>query len=301
MHIIEPKDTRKHAYNKKRSRSQKRPMRTISVLLFLVFSGFGFLLVAESYKESSDTAQSSDTLSTATSQDLDKVASATDVKFRYFTGEQFQNEYEKVVYPNTQAILLKPEITGDGAADTRIRTIAESRGYKLRSVPVFPIIRTNEPKLESDDLLQPKAYIAWQSLKRRASADNVPILVLNSGYRTIELQREMFLERLKATGSSISAIASGKADSAVVSVLSQVAPPGYSRHHTGYTIDLRCDDGSGQSFKQTVCFEWLSANNYENAKRSGWVPSYPEGVSDQGPEPESWEYVWVGVSRLLED
>jgi len=34
-------------------------------------------------------------------------------------------------------------------------------------------------------------------------------------------------------------------------------------------------------------------------KRFGFIPSYPENSGKQGPEPEPWEYVWVGEDVLL--
>jgi LAS superfamily LD-carboxypeptidase LdcB len=192
-----------------------------------------------------------------------------------------------------------PEITGNVKADERIRTIALSRGYVLRSVPVASINKTGEPRVTTDDLLQEKAYTAWQSLKAAAKADGIP-LQFNSGYRSVEMQRELFLGRLSASGVSYSQIANGGADNAVVSVLKQAALPGYSRHHTGYTIDLVCANGT-QSFEVTTCFKWLSDDNYRNAKKHGWIPSYPDGADEQGPEPEPWEYVWVGLGPLVED
>lgn len=215
----------------------------------------------------------------------------------FFTGEQFQELYESLAFPNTELLRETPVITGNQTADGRIKQIAESRGYALRSVPIFPIVKTDAPRLTTDDLLQPKAYEAWLELEKAARADNIP-LQLNSGYRSVEAQRELFIERLKAAGASTQSIAAGTADSLVTQVLLQAAPPGYSRHHTGYTIDLFCNDGSGAIFEKTTCFTWLKENNYEQAKQTGWVPSYPEGADDQGPEPEPWEYVWVGVNTI---
>jgi LAS superfamily LD-carboxypeptidase LdcB len=42
----------------------------------------------------------------------------------------------------------------------------------------------------------------------------------------------------------------------------------------------------------------MSKDNYLQAKKYGWIPSYPEGAQQQGPEPEAWEYVWVGTASL---
>lgn len=216
-----------------------------------------------------------------------------------FTGEDFQKLFDSLSYPNTQAIRLTPIITGNKIIDDRIVTIAKSRGYVTHSVPVAPIDKVIVADSIGDDLLQPSASDAWQMLKQASEKDNIP-LRLNSGYRSIEMQRQLFLERLKATGVNDLQLANGSGDQQIVEVLRQAAIPGFSRHHTGYTVDFICANGS-QSFKTTTCFKWLKDNNYYNAKRYGWIPSYPDGASDQGPEPEPWEYVWVGVQTLLKD
>jgi LAS superfamily LD-carboxypeptidase LdcB len=65
-------------------------------------------------------------------------------------------------------------------------------------------------------------------------------------------------------------------------------------------MDLACGGVGLYSFKTTSCYAWLSKNNFENAKKYGWVPSYPEEASQQGPEPEAWEYIWVGTQSLYE-
>lgn len=220
-------------------------------------------------------------------------------EFKFFAGDEFKKLYESIAYPNTQSLVQPPEITGNIAADNRIRTIALSRGYVLRSVPVAPIVKSNEPGLGTDDLLQYKALKAWQELKNAADAEGIP-LKLNSGYRSIDAQRQLFVSRLRATGATNEQIASGAADNKVVQTLTVTAIPGYSRHHTGYTIDLLCGTAV-QAFETTRCYKWLSDNNYLNAKKHGWIPSYPEGANMQGPEPESWEYVWVGKRAVLKD
>lgn len=298
MRVIEPRGHIRRPSDK--AKVHRRRQRLVTAVLILVMMGGGLLAWTRHNKPAQQPAQAPSQISTATSvQDLEKVASAQDIKFRFFTGDQFQRLYESLNFPNTQTIAQAPIITGNQAADARIETIATSRGYKLRSIPVLPIIKTNEPRLQEDDLLQPKAYNGWQVLKDMAAKEGVP-LQLNSGYRSIESQRVLFTARLKANGGDAAKIAAGQADNAVVQTLLMTAPPGYSRHHTGYTIDLYCNDGSGAAFEKTRCFTWLSANNYDKAKRAGWVPSYPEGAPDQGPEPESWEYVWVGLSQVTE-
>ncbi len=299
MRVIEPTSIhRRHTTKKKNHR--KNPKRTLAVLLGLIIVAFGFLFLANNYRETALRQKPNTGIAAAsTVSELNKVAGARDVGFKYFAGDQFQRLYESIAYPNTQPIQDLPKITSNSAADSRIRTIAESRGYTLRNVPVLPIVKTNAPNVKEDDLLQPKAYTAWLVLKGLAKKDHVP-LALNSGYRSIDLQRDLFLSRLNATGANVNAIASGNADATVVKVLGMTAPPGYSRHHTGYTVDLICDDGVGRAFEYTDCYKWLKANNYDKAKRAGWIPSYPENTDEQGPEPEPWEYVWVGVGQLVQ-
>jgi LAS superfamily LD-carboxypeptidase LdcB len=295
MRVIEPNKQLRRPTTKRKTR--RKPVRTFFFLALFVAGSFAFLLIAENYHQTALKQQAPSSVSSASSvQDLEKVAGAQDVKFRYFSGDQFQRLYEKIHYPNTVSLESPPLITGDEVADKRIRTIAESRGYVLRDVPVRPIIKTG---LKSDKtLLQPKSYQAWQVLKDLAKKDGVP-LELSSAYRSVDVQREMFLDRLSAAGASISDIAAGTADEIVVNVLHSTAPPGYSRHHTGYTVDLVCGN-AGLSFKYTTSYSWLKANNYDKAKRAGWIPSYPEGADEQGPEPEPWEYVWVGLPQLVE-
>lgn len=221
-------------------------------------------------------------------------------QLKNFTGEEFKSLYQSMVYPNTQPILPTdpPEITGNLAADARIREIAESRGYKLSAMPMGAIIKISEKYLDGDDLLQPLAAESWEALKKAAAKAGRP-LVITSAYRSPEVQRELFLGQLYARGTLAASIARGFGGEAINATLATTAPPGYSRHHTGYTIDLWCEDGS-RDFLGSTCYRWLSANNYKVAKLNEWVPSYPEGTNMQGPEPESWEYVWVGRDVLYE-
>lgn len=215
-----------------------------------------------------------------------------------FTGNDFKKLFQNLALPNTQAFSEPPAITGDAEADKRIRAIAEARGYRLSTIPVNAIVRTEEALGDADDLLQPLAYAGWQSLKAAAEKDKIP-LVLYSAYRSPEFQRELFLGRLYARGITARQIVTGEVDAAVEATLLVTAVPGYSRHHNGYTVDFRCEDGSG-NFGASSCFRWLNENNYKRAKEHGWIPSYPEEAEQQGPEPEPWEYVWVGLDAVSE-
>lgn len=225
-----------------------------------------------------------------------KVENKEGKDFKQFSGEEFKQLYLTVAYPNTQQIQKPINVTGNEEADERIIKFAEDRGYKQTSIPQGAIVKINEPRLEGDNLLQPLAAKGWESLKASAKADNIPVSII-SAYRSPEWQKDLFLSRLLINGITPAQIAAGIQDKAINNALSSAAVPGYSRHHTGYTIDLWCEDGSS-AFLNSTCFQWIKANNYLKAKESGWIPSYPEDVDDQGPEPEPWEYVWVGQGYL---
>lgn len=225
--------------------------------------------------------------------------STTPKTLRQFSGEEFKQLYSSYAYPNTQSLYERPAITGNEIADKRIQDIAEARGYKLSSIPVASIVRTEEPDLDGDDLIQPNALIAWQEMKSAAEKEGIK-LQMTSAYRSIEAQRDLFVRKMREGGIYTESVAAGFVDHLVINVLTRTAPPGYSRHHTGYTIDLACDGIGLDAFTTTSCYGWLSKNNYENVKKFGWVPSYPDGASLQGPEPEPWEYIWVSTYSLYE-
>src|SRR5690606_37917633 len=87
-------------------------------------------------------------------------------------------------------------------------------------------------------------------------------------------------------------MASGAADAAIDSVLRLHSIPGYSRHHTGKTIDLSHAGGANGTFARSAAYRWINADNYAVAKRFGFIPNYPPGAGRQGPEPEPWEFSW---------
>ncbi len=282
------------AEKRRKHKKHVRILTAVGILLLVIVP----LGISKNKASAPSTEQASVSESAATSSSVAGTQTAK-TQLKKFSDDEFQSLYESLALPNTELITSSPEITGDTTADAQIVKVAKSRGYSLRSVPVLPIVKTNVPGLDEDDLLQPKAYEAWKRLEAQAKKDGVA-LKLNSGYRSIDWQRRYFLLQLQSRGITPSSIASGQADAGVSAVMSVVAPPGYSRHHTGYTVDFTCKDGSGKAFEFTSCFDWLSKNNYQIAKQFGWIPSYPDGADNQGPEPEPWEYVWVGTDATYE-
>jgi len=210
---------------------------------------------------------------------------------RQFSGNEFRLLFDNMLLPNTIKVELPPAITGMQVADARIRVLAETRGYKLRRSPSTAQFNVDDNPMQNS-VKQP-----WQNLKAEALSVGIDMRIV-SGYRSVEDQRLLFLSRLKEAGVSISSIDSGTADSAVDKLLATTALPGYSKHHTGYAFDILCEGWIFENFKYSECHDWLSENNFENAKRYGFIPSYPLDADLQGPDPEAWEYVYVGLELL---
>ena len=221
--------------------------------------------------------------------------------YKTYSANGFKRLYEEKTLDGVTPFDSAPEVTGDDSADQRIKFLAEKRGYRLRgSVDEAGLVEVDGKRL------RPQAAAAWRGLKQAAAAEGIE-LGLVSAYRSAAYQRRIFLNLLRIEGQkrlsrrySAQEIASGVADAAIDVILRESSVPGYSKHHTGYTIDIT-DAASGKPFTEfasTRGFQWISACNYLNAKRFGLIPSYPEGADDQGPEPEAWEYVWVGEENL---
>jgi len=208
-------------------------------------------------------------------------------KIQQYSNQQFKDIYESTAFPNTKELLKPPEITGIVSIDNQIQNEAEKRGYKLRSIADLPIAKTS-----TNDDLQQKAVAPWEEMKNVAKQDGITLKIL-AGFRSVEQQRALFINELNKYGFSTTSTVNN--NQAINKALNRVAPPGYSRHHTGYTIDISCPNEPNYIFEKSTCFAWLSKNNYENTKKFGWIPSYPKGADMQGPEPEPWEYVWVGL------
>ncbi len=174
-----------------------------------------------------------------------------------------------------------PPITGDPALDERIRTLAEARGYIARGEPTQSLVPAD------GYWLQPAAAEAWEALQA-AAAGAGHTLILTSGYRSYDRQAGLFSSRI-----------TGTSDAELDAVLAIAAPAGYSRHHTGYAIDIRTPGKILHEFATTEAYAWLAADDWAAAKAFGFLPSYPDGSAPAGPDPEPWEFVWVGAINII--
>ena len=221
---------------------------------------------------------------------------------KVLTSNDFHNILLSHTFENTTPGKVEMSATGNFEADARINQIAQRRGFQL-----WP--QADESKLvdyNSNIKLQPQVKTAFIQMQEAAKKEGV-ILGLVSGYRTQLDQNLIFKPRYEALemaelGGNYTAeeLARGEGDDLLYRIMSMTAPPGYSRHHTGYTVDLSdlSPDNTTSVFKGSKAFKWLSDNNYANARKFGFIPSYPEGLVNVGPQPEAWEYVWVGTGNL---
>lgn len=118
---------------------------------------------------------------------------------------------------------------------------------------------------------------AWSEMKRSAEKELVRIDPL-SGFRSYLYQKQLIARQIKM-GNSLEV------------VLTQIAIPGFSEHHTGRAIDI-CTDGKyifTQEFENTKAYEWLS----RNAEKFGFRLSYPRD-NQMGIVFEPWHWYFVG-------
>ena len=128
-------------------------------------------------------------------------------------------------------------------------------------------------------------YKALKLMSAAAAADGINLVFL-SGYRSIDLQRQIFYGR-KSTRNQI-AIQRAKVS----------APPGYSEHSTGYAIDLgdstMRETDFEEDFELTPAFQWLR----KNAARYHFVLSFPKG-NPQKVSYEPWHWRYEGTVEAL--
>jgi hypothetical protein len=232
----------------------------------------------------------SQSISSSISSVSSSVSSTLEIKLREITGQGFHEIFENFQYTKVSPAPSYPVITDNLQVDDHIRRLGEKRGFKKR-----PYAQENQLVAVDNTYLQTEARDAWISLKNFAKENKVN-LIMTSGYRSPPEQRNMFVSSL-APEYPTDDLLSGKIDPELNRIMNTVSLPGYSRHHTGYTIDIACA-GESTFFKNTSCYQWMRKDNFANGRRFGWIPSYPEGVLNQGPLPEEWEFVWVGDQAL---
>lgn len=176
--------------------------------------------------------------------------------------------------------------------------MAEARGYRLR-----PIAQVGTVTVDGVPV-HPAAAPDLVALLDEMRGLGMTVSA-RSAFRSVDTQRDIFLRELgeqavARVGRSYTSgeIAGGAADEAIQAVLRFHSIPGYSRHHTGLAVDFESGGGPLSNFEGTAAEEWLRADGFANARRWGFLPSYPRGGDPQGPSPEPWEYIYVGRAAI---
>jgi zinc D-Ala-D-Ala carboxypeptidase len=127
------------------------------------------------------------------------------------------------------------------------------------------------------EYLDKEAAAAFAKMKADAEAEGVTLVAI-SGFRSVADQEKLFARQIRRQGSE-----------AAAAQLS--APPGYSEHHTGFTLDIgdgaRPETDIKFEFENTKAYRWLQTNG----RRYGVELSFPlnniQGVSF---EPWHWRF-----------
>ena len=128
-------------------------------------------------------------------------------------------------------------------------------------------------------LLRPDAADAWHAMKAAAATDGISLIVA-SAFRSVARQVELIEKKLDE-GQSIEQI------------LTYMAPPGYSEHHSGRAIDIvtpACPKLE-EWFDTTTAFAWLT----EHAANYRFTLSLPRGNS-LGFVYEPWHWCYHAPS-----
>jgi zinc D-Ala-D-Ala carboxypeptidase len=158
------------------------------------------------------------------------------------------------------------------------RNYGLSRGLKpyLEATELVVVEEGDPPKR-----LAPAAAHRWIQLKKAAAGDGIG-LVLISGFRSLDRQRELIEAKLKK-------------GNALNKILKILAAPGYSQHHTGLALDI----GIGttvdvtEAFEATDAFAWLALH----AADYGFVMPYPRG-NQYGFIYEPWHWALATVKEI---
>jgi LAS superfamily LD-carboxypeptidase LdcB len=219
-------------------------------------------------------------------QSIQPSSSTANVQIPVFSGDQFKQIYKNQQYPNTKPSDTVADVTGYPIVDEYIRNLALKRGFVKQQL-------ADESKLTEINSLkiQPQAAAAFNKIQELAAKDNIKITLV-SAYRSPIEQKVIFAPIMPLTYYEEDLVAGGL-DYTLNQGMDTIAPPGFSRHHTGYAMDFGCDSAEVVKFRETPCYEWLKKDNFKVLIQNNLIPSYPEGTTNQGPAPEEWEFVWV--------
>jgi len=170
--------------------------------------------------------------------------------------------------------------------DDSINSTETNQNKSLLGHLPYPEALKNELILFSPGIyVHKEIYENFKEMQFMAAQRGVSLQLL-SGYRSIDLQRDIFYENKSIRNQTA-------VERSMVS-----APPGYSEHSTGYAIDV--GDGNYPDthfeveFEQTPAFKWMK----RFAPKYHFVLSFPAN-NKQGVTYEPWHWRFEGTVNAL--
>ena len=170
--------------------------------------------------------------------------------------------------------------------DDSINSTETNQNKSLLGHLAYPEASENELILFSPGIyVHKEIYESLKEMQFMAAQRGVSLQLL-SGYRSIDLQRDIFYENKSIRNQTA-------VERSMVS-----APPGYSEHSTGYAIDV--GDGNYPDthfeveFEQTPAFKWMK----RFATKYHFVLSFPPN-NKQGVTYEPWHWRFEGTVNAL--
>jgi D-alanyl-D-alanine carboxypeptidase len=154
----------------------------------------------------------------------------------------------------------------------------ESTKLKLNPQPELHMLEVVDIDFEGKPfILLSSTAKAWRAMVEDAKRDQITLKPF-SGFRSYTHQMGLIQRRLNE----------GRE---LTKVLTHIAIPGFSEHHTGRAIDIHAEGHPilEEEFELTPEFQWLS----KNAGKYQFRLSYPRD-NDQGIIFEPWHWFYVG-------
>jgi D-alanyl-D-alanine carboxypeptidase len=160
------------------------------------------------------------------------------------------------------------------------RMLGIPRTYADRGLPFYrypaELVAVSTGVFEGQQcLMTPRTRSQWRAMHTTAANDGVG-LQIRWAFRSADQQAKLIRDQL-AWG--------GKLDY----LLTWIAAPGYSEHHTGRALDLDSFPPA-EKFEDTSAFDWLC----NNAWKFGFKLSYPIG-NDSGFIYEPWHWCYQDI------
>jgi zinc D-Ala-D-Ala carboxypeptidase len=152
--------------------------------------------------------------------------------------------------------------------------------------PRFRLVSLSPPYFDRTESLIDTAAAAFERMQADAAQAGIKLIPI-SGFRSVADQVKLFERQIQRRGSEENAARLS-------------APPGYSEHHTGYTLDI--GDGNQPradlkyDFENTAAYQWLRTHA---TQAYGFELSFPEN-NTQGVSFEPWHWRFTGSQEAAQ-